>query len=276
LATPLFRLTSTHRAAGNVNSEYYLNRNFTIKPTNINLGDSATVRLYFLETESEALIAAVGCASCGKPETAYELGVSKYRHTDVSKEDGSISNSTEGGWSFHPASQIDIVPYDKGYYTEFKVKNFSEFWLSKKFVGNSGALPVELVSFNARKKPGEGAGKDVLLEWETTSEENFDHFDIEVAAGNEAYRLNHFAKIGAVDGNGGLKTSRTYAFTDADNLKSGARYYRLKMVDNDSTYAYSRVRPVVLKIKKNGTFTPIRLRASFTLPIRRTLEGKCR
>jgi hypothetical protein len=240
----------------NVNSEYYLNRNFTIKPTNINLGDSATVRLYFLETESEALIAAVGCASCGKPETAYELGVSKYRHTDVSKEDGSISNSTEGGWSFHPASQIDIVPYDKGYYTEFKVKNFSEFWLSKKFVGNSGALPVELVSFNARKKPGEGAGKDVLLEWETTSEENFDHFDIEVAASNEAYRLNHFAKIGAVDGNGGLKTSRTYAFTDADNLKSGARYYRLKMVDNDSTYAYSRVRPVVFEDQKEWNVFP--------------------
>jgi hypothetical protein len=115
---------------------------------------------------------------------------------------------------------------------------------------------VELVSFNARKKPGEGAGKDVLLEWETTSEENFDHFDIEVAAGNEAYRLNHFAKIGAVDGNGGLKTSRAYAFTDADNLKSGARYYRLKMVDNDSTYAYSRVRPVVFEDQKEWNVYP--------------------
>ncbi|MEO6283769.1 MAG: S8 family serine peptidase [Dyadobacter sp.] len=240
----------------NVNSEYYLNRNFTIKPTNINLADSATVRLYFLETESEALIAAVGCANCGKPETAYELGVSKYRHSDVNKEDGSISNSTEGGWSFHPASQIHIVPYDKGYFTEFKVKNFSEFWLSEKFVGNSGALPVELVSFNARKKPGEDAGKDVLLEWETTSEENFDHFDIEVAAGNEAYRLTDFAKIGAVDGNGGLKTGSNYAFTDHDNLKSGARYYRLKMIDIDSTYAYSRVRPVVFEEQKEWNVYP--------------------
>lgn len=240
----------------NANSEYYLNRNFTIKPANINLADSATVRLYFLETESEALIAATGCAICGKPETAYELGVSKYRHTDLSKEDGSIANSTEGGWSFHPASQIGIVPYDKGYYTEFKIKNFSEFWLSKKFVGNSGALPVELVSFNARKKPGEGAEKDVLLEWETTSEENFDHFDIELAVGNEAYRVNNFTKIGEVFGSGGLKTSRNYTFMDTDNLKSGARYYRLKMVDNDSTYAYSRVRPVVFEEQKEWNVYP--------------------
>jgi hypothetical protein len=229
----------------NSNSEYYLDRSFTIKPSNISLADSATVRLYFLDAESESLIAATGCGGCGKPANAYELGVSKYRNIDVSLEDGSIANSSEGTWAFQSAAKTRTVPFDKGYYKEFKVKDFSEFWLSKNFVGNSGSLPVELISFTARKKSGEEVGRDVLLEWETASETDFDHFDIELATGNDAYRQNHFVKIGEISGNGEVKVGQRYSFIDKGQAKSGAQYYRLKMVDIDSTYAYSRVRPVV-------------------------------
>jgi hypothetical protein len=195
--------------------------------------------------EIEALINAAGCNTCGKPVNAFELGISKYRNTvNTSKEDGSITNSTEGGWSFHPADEVLIVPYDKGYYAEMKMKTFSEFWLSKGFVGNPGALPVELVSFNARKKPGDDNSKDVLLEWETASEENFDHFDIEMAAGDQAYRQGHFTRLAQVFGEGNLKGGRKYEYLDQTAGKWGNVYYRLRMVDTDSTYQYSRVRTV--------------------------------
>lgn len=229
----------------NGNGQYYLDRSFTIKPANGELANLATVRFYFLETESEALINAVGCGTCGKPVNAFELGISKYRNAvNTPKEDGSLTNSTEGGWSFHPAGEVVIVPYDKGYYAEMKLKTFSEFWLSKGFVGNPGALPVELVSFNARKKQDDEHSKDVIVEWETASEENFDHFDVEVAVGDEAYKRGRFVRLAQVFGEGNLKSGRKYEYVDQTPGKWGNLYYRLKMMDIDSTYQYSRVRPV--------------------------------
>ncbi|WP_353722195.1 S8 family serine peptidase [Dyadobacter sp. 676] len=229
----------------NANGQYYLDRSFTIKPGNGDLASLATVRFYFLETESEALLNGAGCGTCGKPANAFELGISKYRNVgNPSKEDGSITNSTEGGWSFHPAGEVSIVPFDKGYYAEMKIKTFSEFWLAKGFVGNPNALPVELVSFDARKKEGVEGSKDVLLEWETASEENFDHFDIEVAIGDEAYRRGRFTKLAQVSGEGDLKNGKKYGYLDQAPGKWGNVYYRLKMMDIDSTYQYSRVRTV--------------------------------
>ena len=241
----------------NGNGQYYLDRSFTIKPANDELADLVTVRFYFLETESEALINAVGCGTCGKPVNSFQLGISKYRNaTNTSKEDGSLTNSTDGGWSFHPAGEVIIVPYDKGYYAEMKMKTFSEFWLSKEFVGNPGALPVELVSFSARKKQGDEHSKDVIVEWETASEENFDHFDIEVATGDEAYRQGRFVKLAQVFGEGNLKSGRKYEYVDQVPGKWGNLYYRLKMVDIDSTYQYSRVRPVAFEGQSEWSVYP--------------------
>ena len=65
-------------AVRNNGDQYYHDRNITIKPTNINLADSATVRFYFLDTETETLINATGCGTCSKPAMVTELGVSKY------------------------------------------------------------------------------------------------------------------------------------------------------------------------------------------------------
>ncbi len=44
------------------------------------------------------------------------------------------------------------VPFDKGYYAEFKVKDFSEFWLNNGGLGNIHSLPVQLIDFTAQKK----------------------------------------------------------------------------------------------------------------------------
>src|SRR5690606_35995254 len=61
--------------------QFYHDRNITIKPTNVNLSDSASVRFYFLYTETETLINATGCPGCSKPSMAYELGVRSEEHT---------------------------------------------------------------------------------------------------------------------------------------------------------------------------------------------------
>ncbi len=226
-----------------INSDqYYHDRNITIKPTTVNLADSATVRFYFLDTETEALIAATGCAYCYKPAMAYELGVTKYSDPVDANENGTLADNTPGLYQFISAATRKLVPFDKGYYAEFKVKDFSEFWLNNGGFNNATPLPLQLVSFTAKKQ----GSNNVITEWVTTNEVNADHFDIELAKGNSSYQQNLFVKIGEVRArNNDQAAEQSYSFPDLENNKTGVRYYRLKIVDKDGRFTYSPVRPVV-------------------------------
>jgi len=228
------------------NGQYYHNRNITIKPVNYTLIDSVSVRFYFLDTETEKLISAAGCSGCGKPASAMELGISKYSDTNSSNEDGSTLNNNANGWIFITNSKVRKVPFDKGYYAEFKVKNLSEFWLSKESLNAVTPLPVTLLSFTAKKKEGTETSPDVIAEWVTTSEVNFSHFEIEVAKGNNAFKLGQFIKLGEILADGTEKSGWQYSFTDYENDKSDIRYYRLKMIDLDQTFQYSRAVSVIM------------------------------
>ena len=165
-----------------------------------------------------------------------------YPNTEMSDdnlENGTLADNTDGNWLFI-TSASGKVPFDKGYYAEFKVKDFSEFWLNNGGVNNNKSLPVELISFTAKKK----TDNDVLAEW-TTASENNDRYEIELAKGNDQYHQNQFVKIGEVNSNGNSATEQHYSFIDMENNKSGVRYYRLKIIDNDGRFNYSAVRPVV-------------------------------
>ncbi|HMG66627.1 MAG TPA: T9SS type A sorting domain-containing protein, partial [Chitinophagaceae bacterium] len=225
-------------------TQYYHNRNITIIPSN-SLADSAIVRFYFLDNETEALINATGCPTCSKPSSAYQLGVSKYTDpANRSNEDGTIANDLPGTWSFITSPLVTKVPFDKGYYAEFKVKDFSEFWLNNGAMSGLVPLPVKLLSFTAQKEQG----NDVLVQWKVADELNIDHYEIEVARNSQDYQLNNFTKIGEVASRGNSSATQEYQFTDLENNKSGVRYYRLKMIDIDGSFHYSEIRPVVFDI----------------------------
>jgi hypothetical protein len=156
-------------------------------------------------------------------------------------EDGIVNNGVSGVWLFINAAKAKKVPFDKGYYAEFKVKNFSEFWLNNGGFDYNQTLPLQLLDFTAKKK----LNKDVLVEWKTAAEFNVNRFEIEVAKGNIAWQQNQFIKAGTVYSNGNSTGQKVYQFTDIENNKSGVRYYRLKIIDNDGSFTYSAIRPVV-------------------------------
>jgi hypothetical protein len=60
---------------GDFHGQYYLGRSFTVQSENA-LTDSVTMRLYFLNDESEALMFAENCIACKKPLHAYRFGIS--------------------------------------------------------------------------------------------------------------------------------------------------------------------------------------------------------
>ncbi|MCF2444117.1 S8 family serine peptidase [Dyadobacter sp. CY345] len=231
-------------AVRNNGSQYYLDRNVTIKPANNSLSADATVRIYFLDSEIEKLINAGGCTNCTKISTAYEAGISKYTDADKSKEDGDISNNSSGIWSFiAPASTVK-VPYDNGYYAEIKVRNFSEFWINNGGNDDNNPLPVELISFNVSKDPALENPDKVLVHWETSSEMNSDHFEIQRADGDDAFKIGRFKKIGEVRAFGNSISTKVYSYVDNQADKSGNYYYRLKMIDADESFEYSAVKSI--------------------------------
>lgn len=229
--------------------QYYMDRNVTIKPANRSLTANATVRIYFLDSESEKLIGSTECASCSKPASAYDLGITKYTDTNTGNEDGVLSNNGGGSWSYLTSDNVVKVPFDKGYYAEIQVKDFSEFWFNTGGSLQSGALPVELLAFTVSKKVSIDNAEQVIANWITTSETNTDYFEIERVQGSDAFNLNQFKKIGKILSAGNSSVKQEYSFTDISPDQSTTNYYRLKMVDKDGTFQYSRIQSVSFDVK---------------------------
>jgi hypothetical protein len=98
--------------------------------------------------------------------------------------------------------------------------------------GCSTALPVELVSFDARYD----AGRGTVLHWATASEKNSAYFAVETHGADAANWLELLRQPAA----GTSTRRREYAAADPRPL-AGTRYYRLRQVDLDGTVAYSPV-----------------------------------
>lgn len=94
-------------------------------------------------------------------------------------------------------------------------------------------LPVKLTGFDAREWHGE-----VVLEWRTGDELNFDHFEIERSVNGRDW-----SKTGAADGRAEGGVGGSYSFTDRLPM-SGVNYYRLKMVDRDGQFGYSNIEAI--------------------------------
>jgi len=101
-------------------------------------------------------------------------------------------------------------------------------------------LPVELTSFSAAT-----IGKDVKLSWNTATEINNYGFDIERCALSAERKA--WNKIGFVNGNGNSNSPKSYSFVD-DNITAGKYSYRLKQIDNDGQFEYSKT----IEVDMNG------------------------
>ena len=117
----------------------------------------------------------------------------------------------------------------------------------------SCALPVTLVSFSGKRT----SENQNTLKWVTVDEKDFDRFEIERSADARS-----FEKIGIVDhseGHGAKgQESSLNAYTFTDQNAGTFHYYRLKMIDVDNTYEYSRLVSTENSPEKAvvGTFYP--------------------
>ncbi len=99
------------------------------------------------------------------------------------------------------------------------------------------SVPVELTAFRADVN-----NRDVVLNWQTATELNNRGFEIERKVCNKQYEAGSeesWNKVEFVAGNGTTTKPKSYSFTDR-NLSPGKYSYRLKQIDFDGSFEYSK------------------------------------
>ncbi len=167
------------------------------------------------------------------------------------------SNNTNTGTPVIPTT-IDPADTDikwdyqnRRWEVSFEVTSFSGFFV----VGEAATtLPVQLAKFT-----GKSTEHGNQLAWKTAQMSNFSHFELQKSNNN-----GEFTTIGLVQ----INKTENYEFFD-DNITEIKQYYRLKMIDLDGKFSFSKTialesnlqnsliiypNPVVETLQFKGTF----------------------
>ena len=113
-----------------------------------------------------------------------------------------------------------------------------EYWT------DAGSLPVELNSFTASN-----VDNTINLKWQTATEVNNYGFEVQKMSensGSSPCSVEAWEKIGFIKGNGTSNNVNKYSFVDK-TASGTALKYRLKQIDNDGQFQYSKVVEVSLE-----------------------------
>ncbi|WP_143828706.1 hypothetical protein [Dyadobacter fermentans] len=207
----------------------FVKRHYEIFPAENAGSAEGRVTLYFSQEEFNAFN-----ATASKPLPANATDAAGKANLRIEKRGGQsqegapdatgLPNTYTGGISTIDPQDSDIIwnADHARWEISFDVKGFSGFFVKTQ----GGALPVELVSFQAVKE-----GAVVQLHWETASEVNSETFVIMRSADGKKW-----SEIGSVAAAQTSNSHLQYKFTDAAPL-AGENLYKLKMIDADGTFA---------------------------------------
>jgi hypothetical protein len=127
---------------------------------------------------------------------------------------------------------------------------------------DNSLLPVELSSFTS-----DISGRNVNLKWSTLTEKNSNKFLVERKTIKADWQF-----IASINAAVLSNSPKEYSFSDR-NLDAGKYQYRLKMVDNDGTFEYSKIIETEVTAPKNfdlsqnypNPFNP-QTKINYTLP----------
>jgi membrane-bound inhibitor of C-type lysozyme len=130
------------------------------------------------------------------------------------------------------------------------VSSFSEFWITKD--PGAGGLPVTYTDVRATLR-----GNETLVSWKVSNEQDVRNYEVQHSKDG-----TNFNTIGSVDYNAGI--TGNYNYTHASPV-DGVNYYRIKQVDNDGHYLYSKVVKVVKTAIVKLDVYPNPFRSTFTI-----------
>jgi hypothetical protein len=113
-------------------------------------------------------------------------------------------------------------------------------WLNDLWkISNINILPRTLLNISAQL-----IRNSILVSWQAAQEINTAHFIVERSVDGRSFSL-----IGSVTARGNVSTTTNYSYTDQQPLQS-TNFYRIKMVDANGTFTYSKVVAVKIDSKE--------------------------
>ena len=162
--------------------------------------------------------------SGGTAKVALNWDNSKVHFPNWVVADIRVAEYTGGNWT-NSGGTASGNTSTTGSNTSNAMSTFSPFT----FGSTSFPVPIKLISFTAEKRTGY-----VLVKWETENEINANHYEVQ-----RSDDAAHFLTIGNKDARN-LSYRQQYEWEDY-NPFTGIVYYRLKSIDNDSKYSYSKI-----------------------------------
>ncbi|MCE7071035.1 T9SS type A sorting domain-containing protein [Dyadobacter sp. CY327] len=176
----------------------------------------------------------VGTASPANVAPAAPIKITVKIPDDISSVTGtSITELALVGWNGTQWEPLQDSQMESGMISAFASKPFSAISFGSVDVD---PLPVKLVHFSAHPE-----GKIAVLNWTTSLESNSGYFDIERSVSGRDW-----LKIGRVSAAGESSQISYYTFSDF-NAAVGNNLYRLKMVDQDYSFSYSRIESILIE-----------------------------
>ena len=123
----------------------------------------------------------------------------------------------------------------------------------------SSTLPIELISFDAKHEDTK-----TIINWTTASELNNQYFEIQRSINNE-----NFETIAFINGAGNSSHIIDYSYTDFYSSSSTV-YYKLKQVDYDGNFEFSKIISVSKSYANNTKIfpNPVNTNESFKVNIK--------
>ena len=161
---------------------------------------------------------------------------SEYENVRIIKSAGSNDpNLHHNAWT--SLNHIQSTGSNADFYLTGESLGFSIFNGGK---NNGEALPVELVSFN-----GSCNGSDIEINWQTASEYNSSHFDLEYSRDGL-----YWSVLGTIESSVMSTELKDYFFIH-ENAPSDINYYRLSQVDIDGTQ--KQYHPIAISCSENNS-----------------------
>lgn len=158
--------------------------------------------------------------------------------------DGSVNGNGVITYDFTAAREYGfaVALYNNRiYFAGSSGPNGSRNFLLSSIQNDGSPLPLVLSQFYAQKQTSK-----VVLQWQTTSEENVKQFVVERSSDGKTYKA-----IGTVAAAGNSSLVQKYSFADGTPFMAANNYYRLLMQDADGNSKYSKI----LIIKFDGKLT---------------------
>ncbi len=207
------------------------------------IGDGSKRVRIGIANDASSVVEAFTSTTIGILPGGFDLSIPHY--WGATREGDSLSiwlDDTKIGtfdWSDAPSHSSTRVRFGQLYATSANAGNSIHIYSVNMSLGvqsdppstrHASVLPVEFIKFDIKEE-----NNAATLNWSTAQEVN--NMGFEVYKSNDAVKWD---KIGFVNGHENSNSIKKYSFADS-NSKSGVSYYKLKQIDFDGQYEFSKV-----------------------------------